>query len=199
MYFTKRQLEVLDFIRRFHARQRMAPTLEEMAAHFRVSKVTILEHVRRLEAKGVIRRTPNHARSIELVEEPRAADTRTTLPILGDVEAGQPSPPYEVAEEFDLATWVRDPNDLHLLRVRGESMIEDDIREGDLVLVDRRRKVHDGDIVVAATPDGDVTLKRIFRDTDGVVLRPANAAMKAIHLDSADVRGVVVGLIRRLR
>ncbi|MFG0319335.1 MAG: transcriptional repressor LexA [Planctomycetota bacterium JB042] len=199
MYFTKRQLEVLDFIRRFRSRHRVAPTLEEMAAHFRLSKVTILEHVRRLEAKGALRRTPNHARSIELLDAPESSGGRRALPVLGVVEAGRPSSPFEVPEEFALTDCVRDPADLHLLRVRGESMIGDDIRDGDLVLVDRRRTAREGDIVVAATPDAEVTLKRIFRTDDGVELRPSNETMPVIHLEAADVRGVVVGLVRRFR
>ncbi len=198
MYFTKRQLEVLDFIRHFLANFRVAPTLDEMATHFHVSRVTVLEHVRALESKGVLKRTKNRARSIELNEsEPDGGLGSLMLPILGDVRAGAPCPPFEVPEEFDLNSWISNPGDFHLLRVQGESMIEDHISEGDLVLVDRRRIANDGDIVVAATSDGEVTLKRIYRERNGVRLQPSNSSMSPIHLDSVSVRGVVVGLIRR--
>ena len=200
MYFTKRQLEILDFIRQFIAEYRVAPTLDEMSTHFRVSRVTIHDHIKALEQKGVLRRTKNRARSIELVEEATAAaeaDPSLIVPVLGTVQAGSPSHPYENPEEFDFHHWIRQPGDHHLLRVTGDSMIEDHIAEGDLVLVDRRKQPHDGDIVVATTPDGGVTLKRIFREHDRVRLQPSNSAMQPMYFDSAEVRGVVVGLVRQ--
>jgi len=198
MYFTKRQLEVLDFLRQYIARNRMAPTLEEMADHFGVSKITIHDHLKTLEDKGVLRRTKNRARAIELVAtEAPAAEEHLILPVLGLVAAGSPHEPYENPEEFDVSGWLDRPGDFHLLRVTGESMIEDHIAEGDLVLVDRRRSPHDGDIVVAATPDGGVTLKRIYREAGRIRLQPSNASMEPMYFDSAEVRGVVVGLLRR--
>ncbi len=198
MFLTKRQLQVLDFLRSFLEQFRVAPTLDEMAAHFKVSRITIHEHLRSLEEKGVIRRTRNRARSIELLHE-QAPDAAAglLLPILGLVRAGSPSQPFEDPEAFDLSGWIRDPSDYHLLRVTGESMIQDHIADGDLVLVDRRRAPSDGDIVVAATPDGDVTLKRIYREEDGVRLQPSHPDMQPLRYSSAEVRGVVVGLIRK--
>jgi repressor LexA len=198
MYFTKRQLEILDFLRQYIAQFRIAPTLEEMAEHFRVSKITIHDHVKTLEEKGVLRKAKNRARAIELVEAERAAEeSRLVLPVLGLVQAGSPHEPYENPEEFDLHNWVDKPGDLHLLRVTGDSMIDDHITEGDLVLVDRKRRPRDGDIVVAATPDGGVTLKRIYRENNRVRLQPSNAAMEPMYFESAEVRGVVVGLMRK--
>lgn len=198
MYFTKRQLEILDFLRQFIAKFRFAPTLEEMADHFQVSKITIHDHVKTLEEKGVLRKAKNRARAIELVEEEsEGADDRLVLPVLGLVQAGSPHEPYENPEEFDLHGWVDKPGDLHLLRVTGESMIEDHIAEGDLVLVDRKRSPRDGDIVVAATPEGGVTLKRIFREANRIRLQPSNANMAPMYFESAEVRGVVVGLLRQ--
>jgi repressor LexA len=198
MYFTKRQLEILDFLRQYIAQFRIAPTLEEMAEHFRVSKITIHDHVKTLEEKGVLRKAKNRARAIELVEAERAAEeSRLVLPVLGLVQAGSPHEPYENPEEFDLHNWVDKPGDLHLLRVTGDSMIDDHITEGDLVLVDRKRRPRDGDIVVAATPDGGVTLKRSYRENNRVRLQPSNAAMEPMYFESAEVRGVVVGLMRK--
>ncbi|MBI4881912.1 MAG: repressor LexA [Planctomycetes bacterium] len=198
MFLTKRQLQVLDFLRSFLERFRVAPTLDEMAAHFKVSRITIHEHLRSLEDKGVIRRTKNRARSIELVEQHAPeVPPGLLLPILGLVRAGAPCQPFENPEPFDLANWIRDPSDYHLLRVAGESMIQDHIADGDLVLIDRRRAPIDGDIVVAATPDGDVTLKRIYREAGGVRLQPSHPDMQPLRYASAEVRGVVVGLIRK--
>lgn len=199
MYFTKRQLEVLDFIRHFVRQNRVAPTLDEMALQFRVSRITIHEHVKALEKKGVLRRTPNRARSIELIEdEPGGQDDGLMLPILGLVQAGSPREPFEVPEEFDFQNWIHNPGDHHLLRVTGESMIDDHIEDGDLVLVDRKKSANEGDIVVAATPEGEVTLKRIYRHEQGVRLQPSHPTMKPMIVDNAVVRGVVVGLIRKL-
>ncbi len=199
MYFTKRQLEILDFLRQYIAKFRVAPTLEEMADHFQVSKITIHDHVKTLEEKGVLRKAKNRARAIELVEpEADPADARLVLPILGLIQAGSPHEPYENPEEFSLNSWLDRPGDLHLLRVTGESMIEDHIAEGDLVLVDRRKSPRDGDIVVAATPDGGVTLKRIFREGHRVRLQPSNSSMEPMYFDNAEVRGVVVGLLRQM-
>jgi repressor LexA len=208
MYFTKRQLEVLDFVRHYIAEFRVAPTLEEMADHFRVSKITIHDHLKTLEEKGVLRRIKNRARAIEIVDEalPEASrgsaesgrgEERLVLPVLGLVQAGSPHEPFENPDEFDVRGWLDRPGDFHLLRVQGESMIEDHIAEGDLVVVDRRKRPRNGDIVVAATPDGGVTLKRIFDEGHRVRLQPSNAAMEPMYFDSADVRGVVVGLMRQ--
>lgn len=200
MYFTKRQLEVLDFIRSFLARERIAPTLDEMAQHFQVSKITILDHLKALEQKGVLKREKNRARAIELVE-PEAeggAERDLVLPVLGLVQAGSPSEPFENPEEFDVSGWLSRPGDVHLLRVAGESMIEDHIAEGDLVLVDRRKRPTDGDIVVAATDEGGVTLKRIYREGDRVRLQPSNSSMQPMYFERAEVRGVVVGLLRQM-
>lgn len=200
MYFTKRQLEILDFIRHFLAEYRVAPTLDEMAAHFHVSRVTIHDHIKALEQKKVLRRTPNRARSIELADVPTSdhAESALILPVLGVVQAGSPSLPFEHPVEFDFTSWIRQPGDHHLLRVSGDSMIEDHIQDGDMVLVDRRRQPRDGDIVVAATPDGGVTLKRIYREGGRIRLQPSNASMEPMYFDSAEVRGVVVGLVRQI-
>lgn len=195
MFFTKKQRNVLEFIRHYILSQGVAPTLDEMAEHFRVSRITIHEHVGALERKGALRRAKNRARAIEISEEADAAAS-VILPILGRVEAGMPSLPFEVPEQFDLQSWLRNPGDYHLLRVHGDSMIEDHISEGDLVLVDRRKQPVNGDIVVASTEDGGVTLKRIYREQGRVRLQPSNAMMEPIYVESADVRGVVIGLIR---
>jgi len=200
MFYTKRQLEVLDFIRQYLDNNRVSPTLDELAVNFGVSRVTAYQHVQALEKKGVIRRTPNRARSIELVDtSPAPEESILTLPVLGMVEAGSPSVPYEEPEQFEFNQFVTQPGDCHLLKVHGESMIDDHIQEGDLVLVDRKRQPRDGDIVVAAAPHAEgVTLKRIYREHNRVRLQPSNAAMKPMYYDSAEVRGVVVGLIRRM-
>lgn len=181
MYFTKRQLEVLDFIRRFRADQRLSPTLEEIADHFRVSKVTILEHVRRLESKGVLRRTPNQARSIELIEEAAPSASDCSIPIVGELDPGAPSRPFDLPGTFDLQRWLEDVGNLYLLRIRGDALVPDGLRDGDLLLVHRRRRSSRGAWIILGTPDGALLLRR--HD-------PSRAP--------ADVRGSVLGVIRPL-
>lgn len=200
MYLTKRQLEILTFIKQYLCEHGVAPTLDEMGEQFHVSRITIHDHVKALEEKGALKRTPNRARSIELVQDSNAGaepENGLLLPVLGIIQAGTPCYPYEVPEEFDVGAWLSPPNDHHLLRVTGDSMIDEHIQEGDLVLVDRRKSPRDGDIVVAATPDGGVTLKRIYREQGRVRLQPSNATMAPMYYDSAEVRGVVVGLLRQ--
>lgn len=200
MYLTKRQLEILNFIRQFIAANGVSPTLDEMGEHFHVSRITIHDHIKALEQKGALKRTPNRARSIELLGQDQAPPepaSNLMLPVLGLIQAGEPCYPFEAPEEFDFNSWIPAPNDHHLLQVTGESMIDEHIQEGDLVVVDRRKIPRDGDIVVAATPDGGVTLKRIYREEGRVRLQPSNKTMKPMYFATAEVRGVVVGLLRR--
>jgi len=213
---TRRQRQILDFLRAYQAENGMSPTLEEMAEQFGVNKVTIFGHVAELERKGLLRRPHRGvSRGLLLVEEDDAPVSSPSLPILGRIAAGAPIETIEDPETLDLADLVPRGREVYALRVQGSSMIEDAIADGDLVLVERRNQARNGETVVAVLGDGDATLKRFYREAGGVRLQPANSTMKPIWIPdpetepgaaSADggsggerleIRGVVIGVVRR--
>ena len=199
LYFTEKQLRILHFLRAFIAERGVSPTLDEIAGHFGISKVTAHEHVRALERKGVLRRVPHHARSIELADDPlQPPPSPRPLPILGTIAAGSPIDAVQDQETFVFEDWLRPQGEFFALRVRGDSMIEDGIHDGDLVVIERRSEVRDGEVVVALLEGREATLKRFYHDADGFRLQPANSSMAPILVDHLDVQGVVVGLLRRI-
>lgn len=198
MYLTEKQLAVLEFIREFRARRKISPTLEEMAAHFGVAKMTVYEHVKALEEKGAVTRTPHRARSIELAEEV-AAEPSLELPLVGLVAAGAPVEAIEDVERIDLIDMLRTRGECFLLKVKGDSMIGDGIFEGDYVIVEKRNDANSGQTVVALLPNGDATLKRLYKEREGFRLQPANPTMEPILVDSLEIQGVVVGILRDCR
>ena len=203
---TRRQREILDFFRAYSARTGMSPTLEEIANHFGVNKVTIFGHVAELERKGVLKRAARGvSRGLQLVEDPADSFTPSSahapsLPIVGTIAAGSPLEAVEDPEQLDLGDLVPRGTEVYALRVKGDSMIEDSICEGDIVLVERRSSARNGETVVAVLPEGEATLKRFYREKgrDGRIrLQPANSSMDPILVDSVEIRGVVVGVVRR--
>lgn len=197
---TKRQLEILDYYRAYAARHRISPTLEEVAQHFGVNKVTIFGHVAELERKGVLTRAAKGvSRGMLVVDQPGGADIRTpsTVTILGRIAAGSPIEAIEAPEAFDLADLIPADRDVYALRVSGRSMIDDGIHDGDIVLIERRSNASDGDMVVAVLPEEEATLKRVYRERGGFRLEPANRELQAIHVAEVEVRGVVIGVVRR--
>lgn len=214
---TKRQLQILDFFKAYTREQGLSPTLEEVARHFGVNKVTIFGHVSELERKGVlIKSAAKKSRARQLafddVTPPGAAtgapsgsrpgvvaesERRGVVTILGQIAAGSPIEAIEDPEELELADLLPRDRECYALRVRGSSMIEDGIHDGDIVLVERKSTAHDGEMVVAVLPDEEATLKRFYREGNGVRLEPANSTMAPIHAPSVEVRGVVIGVVRR--
>jgi len=199
MALTRRQREVYDYIRSFVAENGYSPSLEEIGAHFDLSSVaTVHKHVQHLVEKGYLRKAWNRSRSVEPMDEPAARSV--TLPLLGTVAAGAPIEAIEDAETFDVPPdLVSARGENYVLRVRGESMIEDQICDGDYVVVENRSDARDGETVVALVRGTEATLKRFYLRGDTVRLQPANAAMEPIDLPSQDVaiQGVVRGLVRR--
>jgi repressor LexA len=195
MTLTEKQQLIYEFIRDFRQQRAISPTLDEMAQYFNVSKMTIHEHVKALEQKGVIRRTPHRARAIELVEDQRA-DEGFELPLCGLVAAGAPVEAIEEVERIDVVGLLRRRGDLYMLRVKGDSMIEDGILEGDYVIVERRADALSGQTVVARLDNGDATLKRLYKERDGFRLQPANRTMGPIFVRELQIDGVVVGILR---
>jgi len=198
MALTRRQREVYDFVRRFVSENGYSPSLEEIGAAFGLASVaTVHKHVQHLVEKGYLRKAWNRSRSVEPAEEAAAA---VALPLLGTVSAGAPIEAIEVREHLEVpASLVPAGRECFALRVRGDSMIEEQIRDGDVIVVESRREARDGETVVALVRGADATLKKWFRRGREVRLQPANPRMGPIDLPAADVevRGVVRGLIRR--
>jgi repressor LexA len=199
MALTRRQREVYDFIRHFVDEHGYSPSLEEIGAAFGLSSVaTVHKHVQHLVEKGFLRKAWNRSRSVEPML-PEAGGS-VTLPLLGSVVAGAPLEAVEVAESIEV------PRDLvprrgesFVLRVRGDSMIDEQIRDGDFVIVESRREARDGETVVALVHGQEATLKKLYRRGRRVRLQPANSQMAPIDLPASEVqvRGVVRGLLRR--
>jgi repressor LexA len=200
MALTRRQREIYDFVCSFIAEHGYSPSLEEIGARFELASVaTVHKHVAQLVAKGWLRKAWNRSRSLEPVGADPAGDA-LTLPLLGVVAAGVPIEPIEVEERIAVPReLVRKPDQTFVLRVRGDSMIDEQIRDGDFVIVERRSEAREGDTVVAVLRGEEATLKKWQRRGPLVRLLPANARMKPIEVPARDVevRGVVRGLMRR--
>ena len=199
MTLTKRQKEILDFIEEGIRENGYAPTLEEIGARFNLrSLATVHKHVTNLEAKGLIRRRWNHSRAIELVEK-RPKPRGVSLPLLGTVAAGEPIEAIEGNDSLDVPeSFVRRRN-TYVLLVRGDSMVDEGILDGDHVVVEEKPTPSNGDMVVASI-DGEATVKRFYREDNGAVrLQPANRKYQPIMVRDHDlqIRGVVVGVLRR--
>lgn len=200
MFLTEKQLAVLNFIRDFIHDKGFSPTLEEMSQFFGVSKITVYEHVKALEEKGAVSKSPNKKRSIELVETEETSPAPIGLPIRGRVAAGAFIEAVPDEELFTLDS-LAPPEGCYLLRVQGDSMIDAHICDGDLVVVEETRDARDGEIVVAAVDDELTggkkdTIKRLFRERGHVRLQPANSSMKPILVKHVEIQGRVVGVIR---
>lgn len=196
MYLTERQYNVLEFLKDFRRAKGFSPTLEEVAQHFGVSKITIHEHVRALEQKGAITREKHRARSIEIPDE-ETASKPLVLPLRGTIRAGSPLEAIEDDDVLDFSALVSTPRPCFVLKVQGDSMIEDHICDGDLVLVEQRRTARNGETVVALLEDGEATLKRYYKETGRIRLQPANSEMEPIYARQVRIQGVVIGVLRR--
>jgi len=197
---TRRQRDILEFVRQYIEEQAISPTLDEIARHFGLSRVTIFGHVSELERKGVVQRSARGvSRALRLVEqEKEMLREAIQVPILGTIAAGAPIAALEDPEILDFGDFVPPGKDVYVLRVQGDSMIEDSIRDGDLVVVEQRSTAHNGETVVAVLPEEEVTLKRFYHDPDGRIrLQPANAQLQPIFVDEVQIRGVVIGVLRR--
>ncbi|NOT00623.1 MAG: transcriptional repressor LexA [Phycisphaerales bacterium] len=195
---TPPQMEILTFIRDYQHSHGYSPTMQELADARGVSKVTVFEHIEALVEKGLLRRLRHKARSLEITSRAQFPDDRPTLiPIGGRIAAGSPIEAVEGTEHLDLESLFVTPHERFVLEVQGDSMIDDHIRSGDFVVVEKRPQVRNGDTVVAVLPGGDATLKKFYRERNGVRLQPANSAYKPIHVKEVDIQGVVIGVVRQ--
>jgi repressor LexA len=198
---TLRQRQILDFYRAYNSEHGISPTLEEVARHFGVNKVTIFGHVSELERKGILTRAARGvSRGLQIVERPTEEGTpsASSVPVLGSIAAGAPIEAIETpGETLELADLLPRDREVYALRVRGRSMIDDGIHDGDVVLVERRSIARDGEMVVAILEGEEATLKRIYREGDGFRLQPANRELQPIVVPKVSVRGVVIGVVRK--
>jgi len=200
MNLTPRQLDVLVAIRNYRHLHGYAPTMQELADQLGTSKVTIFEHVGALEKKRVLRRDKHKARSLEITSDDLLPDEdrATKLPLLGNIAAGSPIEAVEQREEIDLETMFASRTGVYVLRVRGESMIEDHLCDGDYVVIERRESARNGEQVVALLDTGEATLKRYYKEGSKVRLQPANSTMepRIVDADRMKVQGIVIGVLR---
>jgi repressor LexA len=198
---TKRQKQIIDFVNHYIGEQGYAPTLQEIGNFFGLSSLaTVHKHLKNLESKGYIRRQWNHSRALEVVAGSRTGGA-SALPLLGEVAAGTPIEAVENPETIAVPEEFIRRQPTFCLRVRGDSMVDEGIRDGDYIIVEGRETADEGETVVALI-DGQATVKKFFHAGDGQIrLEPANATMSPIFVPQEDltVRGVVVGLMRRYR
>ncbi len=200
MNLTPRQLDVLVAIRDYRYLNGVAPTMQELADQLGTSKVTIFEHVGALEKKGLLKRDKHKARSLEITSDEALPDEErgSKLPLVGSIAAGSPIEAVENREELDLEQLYSRPNGVFVLKVRGDSMIEDHLCDGDYVVIERRESCRNGEQVVALLDTGEATLKRYYKEGRNVRLQPANSTMqpKIVPAECVKVQGVVIGVLR---
>jgi repressor LexA len=193
---TSRQREVLDFIRDKIDNRGYGPTVREIGEHFDIlSPNGVMCHLKALEKKGIITREPNMSRAIQLTDVARANDG---IPLVGNIAAGSLSEAIEQAERLIIEEMFPAKKNCFALRVKGDSMIEAAIADGDIVICKKTKVAHKGDIVVAMTDEGEATLKYWFPEANRIRLQPANSSMKPIYARDVQVLGVVTGVIRKV-
>ncbi len=214
---TPRQVQILQLVQQYRNSNGCSPTLQEMAENLNISKVTVFEHVKALVEKGLLHREANKARSLildksidlqqlddeELDQDEEHPDQTAQefsageYPLAGYIAAGTPLEALETPDVIDLSTMFETPQGTFALKVCGESMIEEHICDGDYVLIEKCKTARDGEIVVAILPDGEATLKKLYREKNGFRLQGANPEFKPIHTPYVDVQGIVVGVLRK--
>jgi repressor LexA len=201
MALTKRQREILDYLSGYADENGYAPSFEEIARKFNYNSLaTVHEHLSNLERKGYIKRSYNESRAIEILPSdvfPKAIE----LPLLGTVAAGMPIEAVHTHETMSVPdSFISRGGSHYVLRVRGNSMIDEQIRDGDFVIINERRGVDNGETVIALINNDAATVKKFYRERDGRIrLQPANETMLPIyvHEDDVTIQGVVVGVLRK--
>jgi repressor LexA len=194
---TPKQARVLEYITGYLHEQGFPPTFQDLAQGLHLTEKNARDYVLLLERKGYLRRQPNVARSITIVKQDRP-EPLYELPLVGRVMAGHPVEVFETHEPVLVPPSLLRSGTPFVMDVKGDSMIDDGIREGDLVIVQQQQAANNGDTIVAVVR-GEATIKRYYRRGDTVELRPANAHMPPMHFDAQEVeiKGVVAGLMRK--
>lgn len=206
MALTRRQKEVVDFIASYQVENGYSPSYEEIARGLNLASIaTVHKHISALQTKNYLHRSHNQSRSVEVspryLQEQRRNRFEASLevPVLGSIAAGQPVESYDERATLSFADFVGQ-KDTYALRVRGSSMIEDHICEGDMILVEKTAQAREGDIVVALVRGAETTLKRFHREEGNIIrLQPANAAMSPIRVPAQDVQiqGRLLAVLRK--
>jgi repressor LexA len=190
---------VLDYLNDFIQQHGYAPSLEEIGRRFGLSSLaTVHKHLTNLQEKGFIKRAWNRSRSVEMIPT-RSGGRAVDLPLLGYVAAGSPIEAVAGTETIAVPENLIGKRDSYVLRVKGDSMIDEQIRDGDYVIVEDRRSADNGEMVIAMLHGSDVTLKKLYREQGRVRLQPANPAVQPIVVspDDVQIQGVVVGVMRK--
>jgi repressor LexA len=197
MYFTEKQLRIMEFIQQFREERGISPTLEEIASNFGVTKITIYEHINQLERKGALKREKFRARSIELLVPVRERNSRLSLPLMGNLRAGAPIEAPEQREDFHLTDVFPVGKNCFALKVRGNSMISDHIADGDIVIVEKREDASEGDTVVAVLESGEALIRRYSSGEEPSPRVSTNGAPQKGSGRKLGIRGVVVSVVRK--
>ncbi len=197
---TKRQREILDYLNEFIQQHGYAPSLEEIGRRFTLSSLaTVHKHLTNLQEKGFIKRAWNRSRSVELLPS-RSGGRAVEVPLLGYVAAGMPIEAVAGNESIAIPeSLISGKRDTYVLRVRGDSMIDEQIRDGDWVVVEDRKAADNGEMVIALVGGEDATLKKFYKENGRIRLQPANPSMPPIFVDpdGVQIQGVVVGVMRK--
>jgi repressor LexA len=207
---TPRQLQLLQMIAHFQQNRCYSPTLSEMASELNISRSTVFEHLTELRRKGLLSGYQNKARSLKVSSQGQEllrglssrssrpyAEESTGIPLAGSVAAGVPVEAIENVESLSLNSTFGSGDDIFALEVAGDSMIDEDIRQGDYVICQRTRIAQDGQLVIAIIDDENATLKRFYKEKSRVRLQPANDNYQPIYSDNCRIEAVVIGLMRK--
>lgn len=195
---TKKQKQILDYITEFISINGFSPSYREIAEYFGLSSpATIYEHIKGLEDKGYIKAEDKKARSIKIFKKEIKERPALELPLVGTIAAGQPIEAIEEKETITIpADLVTDPNSF-VLHVKGNSMVEDGILNGDYVICERRFYPQNGDVVVALLNNEYATLKKYYREKNRIRLQPANSSLKPIYSKNPVIQGIVKAVLRK--
>jgi repressor LexA len=197
MSLTKRQKQIIDFINQFTEDNGYAPSYREIGDHFGLSSTaTVCEHIQTLEEKGYLKTDPNEARSIEIIENEKAS--AVFLALAGLITAGVPIEAVEQKEKIAVpADLVKNEGQSYVLKVKGQSMIDEGIFDGDYVVVEKNEHPENGQVVVALLDNSYATLKKFYKEANRIRLQPANSTMKPIFAKNVTVQGIVRAVIRK--
>ncbi len=199
MAITRRQKEVLDFLSTFTQTNGYSPSFEEIASALGLNSLaTVHKHITNLQSKGLLQRTHNRSRSIDVLPPRISKPQVTRVPLAGRIAAGSPVEAIETAESISLGDIIGN-RDVFALEVHGESMRDEHILSGDFVLVERTRTAREGEIIVALVDGVEATLKRFYREGNLIRLQPSNSEMQPIYAPAANVaiQGKVLGILRK--
>lgn len=195
---TKRQKQILDYIQKYIKTHDYSPSLEEIRRSFKLSSVaTVHQHVKALKEKGYLKKIENQPRSIEINKRQKDSDL-ISIPLLGTIAAGEPIEAIEDKETIEISkSQISKSSEHYALRVRGDSMIDEGIFDGDTVIIKKQSDAENGETVVALLNGNEVTLKKIYKEKGGFRLQPANLNLKPIFTKELTIQGKVISVIRK--